>query len=66
MGVCWVVVVILGRTGPFWQGVCVKWYKGEVVGGWMCSMVGRCVVVVASVVVLIRGGCWLKNRHHNV
>ena len=44
----------------------MKSYGGDVVGGRMCSVVGQCGVVVASVVVLVRGGCWLKKRRHNV
>ena len=30
----------------------------------MCTIVGRCVVVVASVVGLVCGGCWLKKQCH--
>ena len=51
----------LGRQSHFWHWVCVKWYGGDVVGGQMCTVIGRCVVVVASVVGLVHGGCWLKK-----
>ena len=35
----------LGGQGHFWHWVCVKWYGSDVVGGWMCTIVGRCVVL---------------------
>ena len=36
----WAARVVCGRQG------CVKWHEGDVVGGRMCIVVGRCVVVV--------------------
>ena len=59
---------LLGGCRPSWAAgvvcggrACVRWHEGDVVGGQMCIVVGRCVVVV-----LVRGGCWLKKPCHNV
>ena len=53
---------LLGSCRPSWAAVvvcsrqaCVKWHEGDLVGGRMCIVVGRCVVVEASVV----SGWWL-------
>ena len=53
---------LLGGCRPSWAAgmvcgsrPCVKWHEGDVVGVRMCIVVGRCVVVEASVV----SGWWL-------
>ena len=72
---CVVLLLLLGSRGrllggchPSWAAgvvcggrACVRWHEGDVVGGQVCIVVGRCVVVV-----LVHGGCWLKKPCHNV
>ena len=47
---------VVSVIGFVWIGMELTWWEGGY----------ECVVVVASVVGLVRGGCWLKKRRYNV